>query len=101
MYKDDTGKHAVQWYGQENQEMQAMEEMGELITALSHKRRGRIDNESVCEEIADVLLALESLKFSFGEDKVNEYLAMKKQRLMIRIGVEMAAKTERERGNTE
>lgn len=88
--KDETGRHAVEWYGSQNQDFIAMEEMGELITALSHFKRGRIPSEAVCEEIADVLVALESLKHTYGEDRVGDYFQQKKNRLIMRIGLEMA-----------
>lgn len=89
--RDETGKHAVEWYGSENQDFIAMEEMGELITALSHFRRGRVPSEAVCEEIADVLVALESMKYTYGEERIEQYVLQKKNRLLIRIGLDMAA----------
>ena len=51
---------AIRTYGGEKQERQAIEECSELITAISHKHRGRPHN--IPEEIADVEIMLEQLK---------------------------------------
>ena len=53
-------KSAIKTYGEEKQELQAIEELAELITAISHKHRGREHN--IAEEIADVEIMLEQLK---------------------------------------
>ena len=44
----------------------AIEEMGELIVALNHHRRKRVEASAVQEEIADVMLALKELQQIFG-----------------------------------
>lgn len=51
---------AIEVYGSDAQEIQAIEELAELIQAISYKRRGREDN--IAEEIADVEIMLEQLK---------------------------------------
>lgn len=35
----------------------ACEELGELITAISQRERGRIDNDRVAEELADTIIS--------------------------------------------
>lgn len=51
---------AIKIYGEHAQEDVAKEELAELITAISHKHRGRKHN--IAEEIADVEVVLEQLK---------------------------------------
>jgi phosphoribosyl-ATP pyrophosphohydrolase len=51
---------AIEKYGEEKQERKAIEEMSELILAISHKHFGREHN--IAEEIADVEIMLEQLK---------------------------------------
>lgn len=51
---------AIKTYGEHAQEDVAKEECAELITAISHKHRGRPHN--IAEEIADVEVVLEQLK---------------------------------------
>ena len=51
---------AIKVFGDKAQEEVAMEELAELITAISHKHRGREHN--IAEEIADVEIMLEQLK---------------------------------------
>lgn len=56
----DVLKTAIEVYGADNQELVALEECCELVTAINHKRRGREHN--IAEEIADVEIMLEQLK---------------------------------------
>ena len=51
---------AIEMYGATHQEGVAIEECAELIQAITHKHRGRVDN--IAEEIADVEIMLEQLK---------------------------------------
>jgi NTP pyrophosphatase (non-canonical NTP hydrolase) len=48
--------------GERHQVDLAIEEMGELIVALNHLRRGRCGVDKVAEEIADVKLMLKQLE---------------------------------------
>ena len=45
------------------------EEVGELMTALSHFRRGRIPIEGVIEEIVDVKIAIEMMRVLFDKSE--------------------------------
>lgn len=54
-------KLAVDTYGKESQVNQAFEEMGELIAAINHFRRGRVSLAEVLSEIADVFIMCEQL----------------------------------------
>lgn len=61
---------AVEKWGNEAQVNQAIEEMGELIVALNHYRRGRAKRQQVQEEIADVMIMAEQLAMIFGDVQV-------------------------------
>lgn len=55
-------KEAVDVFGADVQQMMAIEEMGELIQAISKKVRGIDHQANIPEEIADVEIMLEQLK---------------------------------------
>ena len=55
---------AIKVFGEKPQEEVAIEEMAELIQAISHKHRGRKNN--IAEEIADVEIMIEQLKVING-----------------------------------
>ena len=57
---------AIEHYGKEHQLGVAQEELSELVTAISHYKRGREHN--VAEEIADVEIMLEQLKLIFENE---------------------------------
>jgi NTP pyrophosphatase (non-canonical NTP hydrolase) len=81
----DIYKEAVDKFGVESQIWMAIEEMGELITALSHFWRGRITADEVTEEVADVMLMIEQMAYIFGREVVTKKLADKKERLASRL----------------
>ena len=57
------------------------EEMGELLVAMSHHRRGRHTEEKVIEEIADVMLLCRLAVYLFNkEDLVETIMTQKAQR---------------------
>ncbi|NOQ51307.1 MAG: antitoxin [Desulfuromonadaceae bacterium] len=57
-------------WGEEAQYDQAVEECAELIAALKHYRRGKIDKQAVIAELADVSLMLGQLSWMFGPEQV-------------------------------
>lgn len=80
----DVLRLAIVIYGASNQELVALEECCELVTAINHKRRGREHN--IAEEIADVEIMLEQLKIinncGAAVDKIKqEKIARLEQRL--------------------
>jgi vacuolar-type H+-ATPase subunit D/Vma8 len=87
-------KKAVEHFGATMQIDVAIEEMGELISALIQLRRGRVCERDVVEEVADVCLTMESLKHIFGHDRVNEIMKLKTHRLNRRV-TEMTVEIER------
>ena len=71
-------------YGEESVEQAykiASEEMGELLTATNHHRRGRVGVDKVLEEVADVLLSCRMIaNLLTGEIVVEQVLDMKANR---------------------
>lgn len=63
----------------------AIEEMGELIVALNHHRRKRVEASAVQEEIADVMLALKELQQIFGTGDVIDFYRAKCERFEQRV----------------
>lgn len=100
-------QRAVELWGQEGQENMAIEEMSELTKELCKLKRVRgigqplrnpipqttIDN--IIEEIADVEITVEQLKYFFGPEKVEEMKKKKLERLQGRL-----ERTENERQNS-
>lgn len=75
---------AIEVYGKQAQEEKAIEELAELICAITHKHCGRPHN--ICEEIADVLIMLEQLMMiNDCREAVDEIRAVKVKRLAERI----------------
>lgn len=72
-------------YGEDSQIWMAIEEMSELSNALAKYRRGRVTNEDVCEEIADVAIMIIQLSKIFGPDDVSDYFESKLDRLDKRL----------------
>ncbi len=73
---------AVRHYGAEHQKKKAIEEMGELITALSREQDGRATPEEVITEIADVQIMVRQLALIYGPDKVAKEIDRKERRLI-------------------
>ncbi len=76
---------ALKIYGAEKQTDMAIEEMGELIVAINHNKRGRVDMCAVQEEIADVKIVLDQLSILYGEKGVSKFEKVKMNRLKERI----------------
>lgn len=68
-------------WGVEAQYDQAVEECAELIATLKHLRRGRVDEEAVAEELADVFLMVGQLSYMLGEARVAAAVERKIARL--------------------
>ena len=80
----EINKAAIEYYGEEVQENQCIEECAELIQAINKKHRGRKHN--IPEEIADVEICLEQLKMiNDCADEVEYYKTTKIKRLKERI----------------
>lgn len=79
---------ALEYYGNDPQVDVAIEEMSELIKELLKKRRGKKNRSMIADEMADVYIMLEQLKFIFGinENELKVNAEFKIQRLKNRIG---------------
>lgn len=78
-------QEALDKWGQEAQIDMAIEEMGELIVALKHFKRGRIGAHKVAEEVADVSSMMKQLEIIVGHANVYEWAQHKLRRLEARI----------------
>lgn len=76
---------AIETWGTAAQIDMAIEECGELITALVQWRRGRKEMAEVVEEIADVSIMMRQLRLIFGYQAVNKIEAQKLIRLKDRL----------------
>ena len=68
-------------WGEEAQYDQAVEECAELITALKHFRRGKVNQQAVIDELADVTLILGQLSWMFGTEQVDKSVEKKLKKL--------------------
>ncbi|MCK4527999.1 hypothetical protein KAW18_11575 [candidate division WOR-3 bacterium] len=60
-------RKAIEEWGEDGAISAFHEEVGELMTAMSHFRRGRIPIEEVIEEIVDVKIAIEMMRVLFDK----------------------------------
>lgn len=81
----ETCRIAVETFGKESQTRMAVEEMGELLTALNHYRRGKCTTKAVQEAIADVLICAEQLACIYGYEETARKMDAKMLQLEDRI----------------
>lgn len=62
MLNEEVFEAAIKKWGQEAQIGQALEEMGELIVAKNHLKRGRIQFGAFMEEVVDVYIMMKQLR---------------------------------------
>ena len=64
----------------------AMEELAELIQAISKGLRGKLDKNNLAEELADVSIIIDWIKIYFGIDQqeVNKWVDYKLNRIFKR-----------------
>jgi NTP pyrophosphatase (non-canonical NTP hydrolase) len=74
---EDIYRAALAKWGTEAQFDQMVEECAEMITVLKHYRRGRVGEEEVVAELADVTLMVGQLTFIFGEQRVRQAVQAK------------------------
>lgn len=81
-------KEVVDFYGIEPQARQAMEEAAELIQAINKVLRKKDGaKEHLAEEIADVFICFEQLRYSFGisDEEIQVWIDYKLERQKKRI----------------
>jgi NTP pyrophosphatase (non-canonical NTP hydrolase) len=77
----DLYQATLQKWGEEAQYDQIVEECAELIATIKHLRRGRVSEEAVADELADVFLMVGQLVYMLGEDRVAASISRKVARL--------------------
>ncbi|MEZ4484743.1 MAG: MazG nucleotide pyrophosphohydrolase domain-containing protein [Syntrophotaleaceae bacterium] len=70
-------------WGEEAQFDQAVEECAELIAAIKHYKREKVDRQQIIDELADVTLMVGQLAFMLGEDRVEQAIEAKLQKLKV------------------
>lgn len=81
-YREIYAKTISKW-GEQAQYDQTVEECAELITSLQHFARGKVDKETVVNELADVFLMVGQLAYMFGEDQLSAAVEKKIAKLNI------------------
>jgi len=81
MERHELYRKTLEKWGEDAQYDQAVEECAELIIALKHFRRGKIDAQKVIDELADVTLMLGQLSWMFGEDNIKKTVDIKLDKL--------------------
>lgn len=69
---------ALQTWGEEAQCLMLVEEMAELMSAISKYKRDRISKSAVVTEIADVYIMLHQMAILFG---IKEFIAEKNRKI--------------------
>ena len=81
MDKNQLYQKTIDKWGKEAQFDQMTEECAELIVSLQHFRRGKIDQQAVIDEIADVTLMLGQLTRMFGPEQIEAAVQKKLKKL--------------------
>ncbi len=81
-YRDIYMKTIDKW-GEKAQYDQMIEECAELIATLQHFARGKVDQDVVVDELADVYLMVGQLTYMFGEDNLHEAVDNKLAKLKL------------------
>lgn len=75
-------QRAIDAYGSEHQIGIVIEELSELITALTRKHlRHRGTTDDVLSEIADAFIMLEQLKIIYGTEEIKKMMYIKLEKL--------------------
>lgn len=85
MNENEILREAIEKYGRDAQILMCCEECGELITSLMQHYRGRVTDEDVATEIADVMIMCKQMSLLFGDEKVKEQKEYKLKRLTERL----------------
>lgn len=81
-YQQIYAKTISKW-GEKAQYDQAIEECAELIATLQHFARGKVDRDTVVDELADVYLMVGQLAYMFGEDRLTAAVESKIAKLQL------------------
>ena len=72
---------ALEKWGERAQYEQMVEECAELIAALKHYERGKVDRKELIAELADVTLMVGQLTWMLGPDEVSAAIEAKLTKL--------------------
>ncbi len=72
---------ATQVYGPEKQWGMVQEECSELAAAINRRKRGRITDDQLADEVADVIVVAEQARQLVGAHRVDRIVEAKLQRL--------------------
>lgn len=75
-YQEIYAKTINKW-GEQAQYDQTIEECAELIASLQHFARGKVGEDAVVNELADVFLMIGQLTYMFGEELLSEAVEKK------------------------
>lgn len=80
---------SIAYYGKEIQSTVCMEECAELIQAISKAKRGKLDEDNMTEEIADVLICIEMLKqiYNIPDCSIKNWIERKQERMLRRMEI--------------
>jgi hypothetical protein len=81
----ETLQEAIDTWGIEAQADMAEEEAAEFIAASKHFKRGKTDMSAVVDELADLRIMQEQLSMFIGQERVNQRVTEKMDRLRGRL----------------
>lgn len=76
---------AIDTFGVDPQKMMLIEECGELLNALAKRVRGRVSDDDVITELADVSIMCEQMAVLFGYSEFESEKERKLERLKERL----------------
>ncbi len=79
-------KKAIAHFGKESQVFVAIGEMGELLADFGRLAQGRITENNMADEIADVTIMMRQLALIYGAKKVDAVIELKMDRIKRRLG---------------
>lgn len=69
------------------QKLAAIEELNEAAAAIARWSNGKMNEDQVCEELADAAIMIEQMMLHFGAERVNLWKQKKLLRLADRLGM--------------
>ncbi len=85
----DIYQRTLKKWGEQAQFDQAIEECAELIAALQHFARGKVDRDAVINELADVYLMVGQLMYMFGEAELEAAVQKKIAKLDVLLNADV------------
>lgn len=73
----DIFKATLKKWGEGAQYDQAIEECAEFIAALKHYKRGKVTEEAIIDELADVILMSRQIAYMLGEERIEQAIEKK------------------------